>query len=176
MQIYQIHSHAQYSSNRVQRTEAKNPNFGLKIVYNKADVASVIGKENAEVIKRTIDRFEKKLVERFRGIFKTSDKLKLMSHDLRVQEFLDQSGNIVPSGLINNWDTLELRPVFINENGNIGVELFDGKLRAYGNSSHKDKTAAAMIALSRGLDKYAEEKIAKIIVDRLLPKIEKTPV
>lgn len=175
MQINPITPYQTYSSNRVQRTEAKNPNFGLKIVYNEADVISVVGKEKASIIRRAIARFEEKLVERFQGIFKTRDKLILMSYDKRTNRFKDSSGNINPSALIDNWDTLELKPIFIKENGKMTVELFDGQLRAFGDSSYEDSTSAAMIALSHGLDKYAEEKMAKVIVDKLLPLIEKTP-
>lgn len=172
MQVKQITPYPQYSTNRVQRTEAKNPNFGLKIVYDEADVISVVGKQNAKLIRRAIAKFEEKLAERFQIIFKTSDKLKLMSHDNRTMRFKDSSGNINPSGLIDNWDTLELKPIFIKEHGKMTVELFDGHLRAFGDSSDKDSTSAAMIALSNGLDKYAEEKMAKSIVDKLLPRIE----
>lgn len=173
MRINQITSHTnKYSSNKVQQPDAKinaAPNFGLKIIYDEADVISVVGnKAKARVIKHTIEELEKKLVQRFQMIFKRSEKLQLMSKDVRSKWFLDTSGAISPTTLIDNWYTLELKPTFINENGIIGVELMDNKgVNEFGTARHSDVTMAAMMALSNSLDAYAEKKIGIALAQKM---------
>ncbi len=174
MQVLPINPYNKYFSSRVQRTEAKNPNFGLKIVYDEADVASVVGKDKAGIIKKAIEGMNQNMSTWFKTVFRKNPKLKLMHKETHVQEFLDKSGDIVPFNLIEDWETLELKTTFINEGDKIGLEIFDGKLRVFGDSKEKDTVVGAVTALHRGLENYVAEKMAKELVDASFP-IQKTP-
>lgn len=175
MQIQKITPYSKYSSSKVQSTDAKNPNFGLKIIYDEPDVVSVVGKKNAWRIKRAIDGMNQNMATWFKTIFRNSPKLKLMHGETHVKPFLDESGDIIPNNLIEDWGTLELRPIFIKEGKKIGLDLSDGKIRILEDSAEKNNVVATVTALNKGLEKYVEQKLAKELVDVSFP-IEKTPL
>lgn len=168
MQLQKTGYNNPYSSNKPSKTSFSNTSFGMKIIYDEEDVVSIVGKERAGVIKHTMEALEKKLIQRFQIIFKRSGKLQLLSKDVNANKFLNESRDISPATLIDNWYTLKLKPTFINENGRIVVELMDNqRVNEFGSATHPDLTMAAMMAFSNSLDAYSEKKIAIALVKKM---------
>lgn len=158
MQVQRITPYPIYSSNRVQRPEAKNPNFGMKIVVEDLAVVNLVGIENAETgkkaVKKIIETFEQNLAERFKKVM----------GGLNYRDAAKQIFN--PQEHIKDWNTIEIKLRLQKENGNVQVSLTDAQnIRGDGEESKEENVLRNLVvALNKGLDDYAKRKIRACVL------------
>lgn len=174
MQIQRTNGYTNsYSSNRVQQSSAKNPNFGMKLVYDEADLVRTVGQENLGNAKELIQRLQDGLVSRFKSVFMmNSRKYDFLASQEGVKEVLDDSGKLIPEKAIEGWGIDELMATTLRRKGTyhqVDAEFLDGKaISGFGEGfSFTDPVQAMEKAYDEGLDRYAENKIFMSLASRL---------
>lgn len=149
MQVQNITPYPKYSTNRVQRADAKKPNFGMKIVVEDLAIPNLVGIENVKAGEQIIKTFEQHLAERFVKVF----------HRLKYSPTAKRIFN--PKEHIKDWDTIEIKLRFQKENEKVKVYLTDTQnIQGEGEEFKEENVLRNLIvALNNGLDDYAKRKI-----------------
>lgn len=154
MQVQRIAPYPKYSSNRVQRTEAKNSNFGMKITYDEWELAKIVGQDNVAAGKHIIETCEQHLAERFKKVMAG------LKYSGRAKQIFN------PKAHIKDWDKIELMLRFKSENGKVKVQLIDTQNIAGAGEEYKEENVLRnlIVALNNGLDVYAKRKILDCVL------------
>lgn len=170
MQVQNITLYPKYSPNRIRRTEAKNPNFGMKLVYDEANIAQTVGSSNVSAFKAIVDRFEKGLAERFMQVFKGSERLKQFRESSDVSRILAPfQGRFDPVKLVRNWADIKLELKFSPPKYDIAqAELWqDNRFVEAGNCLNPKPIEAVKGAFNNVLNAYVENTIRAVLKERL---------
>lgn len=176
MQVQRITPYQAYSSNRVQRTEAKNPNFGMKIVCPDEHIVTVVGPENLGRARELIQGLQDGLAERFQRVFMKNHRREypFLTRQPRINEVLTD-GKLILEEAIEGWDNGELVATMQSVKQtfpSVYVQFADGKVQGFGQCrGHdfvtQDPVGAMGLAYDTGLDNYAGHKIFASLMRRL---------
>lgn len=168
MQVQRITPYQTYSSSRVGRTDAKNPNFGLKLTLAKdfvTDVKKLVGDAGFQQIQKQFEEMaiEENLIGRFQQVFNGNQHLRRLFGMNNVPKKCKTvgGGNINPVELFPNWKTLEAELRFEDLGEHVSIDCVDTQPMNASKSYPKLKNPvnAIICALNDVLNEYAEKKI-----------------
>lgn len=168
MQVHQITPYAnKYSSNGVQRPEAKNPNFGLRLTVDKSffnEIKKLIGDSGLQEVKKRLKEMgqDANLIKRFQRVFEEKRHLQLLFGKQKVPRNCkcENGCDINPIELVEGWNDLEAKLSASDLGRDVGMDCYDNG--AYVNDTRPkagNVINAIKCAINDVLDKYAEAKI-----------------
>lgn len=168
MQVQRINPYQTYSSNRVQRPEAKNPNFGLKLTLDGnfvAEVKKLAGDAGFQQVQRQLEIMGKdeNLISRFQNIFSERIQLQKLfgTHEVPRECKSPDGCNINPAKLFVDWESLEAKLIVEDFDDSVAITCLDSqRVNAFKTYPKEINPVSAIIgALSDTLNEYAANKI-----------------
>lgn len=171
MQIQRINPYTYgTSTNKVRQSDAKNPNFGLRLVTDAIfteELERIVGGFRTAEIIRVVDRMneEKNLIAGFQRVFRESERLTFCRSKPGVQRSLDpDTGDINPLTQISGWNNLKVGLKLTKKGEEIRIECVDAQGQRGLKQVNKDSVSivrAIQDGLLKAFDMYAERKIAQ---------------
>lgn len=159
MQIQKINNYTnKYSSNKGQQAVTKNPNFGMKLVFDAEAISDFAGPDNVAKLEAVLLEHgtDASLVQRFKNVY-AEVYAKCQNHFQRLPEPEEFNPN-----MLLDWDSAEVESFLDVKNGHVVVDLIHDKtsgIVASGASFVPDFVDGTAEALDHGLDDLARKLI-----------------